>query len=247
MITPFWWVMVLWDCLFNQVNPKAGQKVGAKGRGKTTTPHNHTPLNDKLTFIWYWYLAANNDTKDHTMKKLMLMLALTLALTLNANMTRADDFDDAIAAINDAIAANDDAAAANDDAEGAIDIDDYLFNAYKPLAEQGNAFAQFNLGLMYYNGEGVIKDYREAVRWWRKAAEQGDADAQYNLGVMYHNGHGVLQDDRTAHMWHNIARANGSDQAGDNIEIITPFMTGYDIFKARDMAERCLASNYKDC
>ena len=246
MITPFWWVMVLWGCLFIQVNPKAGQKVGVKGRGKTKAggrlhpPHNHTPLNDKLTFIWYWYLAANNDTKDQTMKKLMLMLALTLALTLNANMTRADDFDDAIAAINDAIAAN-------DDAEGAIDIDDYLFNAYKPLAEQGNAFAQFNLGLMYYNGEGVIKDYREAVRWWRKAAEQGDADAQYNLGVMYHNGHGVLQDDRTAHMWYNIARANGSDQDGDNIEIITPFMTGYDIFKARDMAERCLASNYKDC
>ena len=51
-------------------------------------------------------------------------------------------------------------------------------------AEQGDADAQANLGLMYYNGEGVPQDYAEAVRWFRLAAEQGDADAQYNLGVM---------------------------------------------------------------
>ncbi len=47
------------------------------------------------------------------------------------------------------------------------------FNEIKPLAEQGNASAQYNLALMYDNGKGVLKDYKEAVKWYRKAAEQG--------------------------------------------------------------------------
>ena len=59
---------------------------------------------------------------------------------------------------------------------------------WKPLAEQGLADAQFGLGLMYYKGEGVPKDDKEAVMWYRLAAEQGDAPAQVNLGVMYREG-----------------------------------------------------------
>ncbi|WP_277600823.1 tetratricopeptide repeat protein [Eikenella corrodens] len=54
------------------------------------------------------------------------------------------------------------------------------------LAEQGNADAQYNLGVMYDNGQGVRQDYAEAARWYRKAAEQGYAKAQYNLGSMYY-------------------------------------------------------------
>ena len=50
-------------------------------------------------------------------------------------------------------------------------------------ARQGNAAAQFNLGLMYDSGRGVRQDYTKAVQWYRKAAEQGVAEAQYNLGV----------------------------------------------------------------
>ncbi len=58
----------------------------------------------------------------------------------------------------------------------------------RQLADQGNAKAQYNLGVLYANGQGVTQDYREAVRWFRKAADQGDADAQTNLGVMYFKG-----------------------------------------------------------
>ena len=61
-------------------------------------------------------------------------------------------------------------------------------------AKQGDASAQFNLGVMYDNGRGVLKDDAEAVRWYRLAAEQGDADAQFNLGLMYDNGRGVLKE-----------------------------------------------------
>ena len=55
----------------------------------------------------------------------------------------------------------------------------------RPFAEQGDAGAQYNLGLMYDKGQGVPQDYATAVSWYRKAAEQGDAEAQFNLGLMY--------------------------------------------------------------
>ena len=56
------------------------------------------------------------------------------------------------------------------------------FREFRALAEQGDASAQFNLGLMYDNGNGVPEDDRQAVFWYRKAAEQGVAGAQNNLG-----------------------------------------------------------------
>ncbi len=56
---------------------------------------------------------------------------------------------------------------------------------WRPLAEAGNARAQYNLGLMYDNGQGVTQDYPEAVRWYRLAAARGHPSAQFNLGVIY--------------------------------------------------------------
>ena len=80
---------------------------------------------------------------------------------------------------------------------------------FTPLAEQGDADAQFNLGWMYYEGRGVPQDYETAVKWWTLAAEQGDPHAQFNLGVMYRNGEGVPQDDRTAVKWYTLAAEQG--------------------------------------
>src|SRR5689334_15696238 len=64
---------------------------------------------------------------------------------------------------------------------------DYVteFRILRPLADQGNARAQFNIALMYARGLGTPQDYAEAVKWYRKAADQGDADAQYYLGFSY--------------------------------------------------------------
>ena len=85
--------------------------------------------------------------------------------------------------------------------------------AYKewlPLAEQGDARAQFNLGLMYLNGDGVPEDDAEAVKWYRKAAEQGYAAAQDNLGGMYVKGEGVPQYDAAAVKWYRKAGRAGA-------------------------------------
>ena len=61
-------------------------------------------------------------------------------------------------------------------------------------ATQGVAEAQTNLGLLYYYGRGVPRDYTKAREWFEKAAAQGDADAHYNLGVLYDFEKGVPQD-----------------------------------------------------
>ena len=81
---------------------------------------------------------------------------------------------------------------------------------WRPLAEQGNAGAQVNLGIMYDNGDGVLEDDAEAVRWYRMAAEQGYDIAQVNLGIMYDNGRGVLQDYAEAVRWYRMAAEQGN-------------------------------------
>ena len=65
---------------------------------------------------------------------------------------------------------------------------------WKPLAEQGHISAQYGLGLMYRDGNGVPKNYKTAVKWLRLAAKQGRADAQFYLCVMYALGQGVPKD-----------------------------------------------------
>ena len=68
------------------------------------------------------------------------------------------------------------------------------FEQIQILANQGNAEAQTNLGVMYVSGSEVSQDYAKAFEWYTKAANQGYAVAQSNLGVMYINGQGVPQE-----------------------------------------------------
>ena len=88
--------------------------------------------------------------------------------------------------------------------------DDASMERLRALAYQGNAVAQFALGLLYNDGSGVPQDYAEALKWYRKAAEQGHADAQAMLGFVYDDGLGVPQDYVQAHKWYNIAASRFS-------------------------------------
>ena len=80
---------------------------------------------------------------------------------------------------------------------------------HRLAADQGYAFSQNNLGVMYANGEGISQDYAEAARWHRLAADQGDATAQFNLGVLYGRGQGVPQDDAPGNQWFRRAAQQG--------------------------------------
>ena len=97
---------------------------------------------------------------------------------------------------------------------------------WKPLAGQGDADAQTNLGLMYQNGWGVPQDDKEAVYWYKLAAEQGDAKAQYNLGVMYERGNGVPQDYEEAVRWYQLAAELGDAKAQGNLGVMYAFGNG---------------------
>lgn len=76
-------------------------------------------------------------------------------------------------------------------------------------AENGNTDAQFKLGNLYLNGEGVEQDNFEALRWFTLAAEADNANAQYNIAIMYLNGMGVVKDPAQAVEWFVKAAENG--------------------------------------
>lgn len=88
---------------------------------------------------------------------------------------------------------------------------------FRTLANQGNTAAQFFLGTMYRNGDGVSASGEEAARWIRLAAEQAMADAQFSFGVLYDDGEGVAQDSFEAARWYRLAAQQGCASAQFNL------------------------------
>ena len=84
---------------------------------------------------------------------------------------------------------------------------------WRSLAEQGDAKAQFSFGLLYENGDGVLRDYTKARQWYEKAAAQGDAKAQLYLGMQSSFGQGGPVDLVQAYMWYSLAAGNGNAHA----------------------------------
>ena len=93
----------------------------------------------------------------------------------------------------------------------AYDSGDYAtaLREWTPLAEQGNADAQFMVGTMYEKGDGVPQDSQIAVKWYSLAAQQGHDPAQTNLGTMYRKGDGVPQDYEIAVKWYTLSAEQG--------------------------------------
>ena len=132
------------------------------------------------------------------MKDLLTGAVVGCALSIAAFCAAAGDFEDAVAAHKKG---------------------DYAtaLRLLTPLAEQGNADAQYKLGGMYEQGQGVTKDEAEAVKWYRKAAEQNDAEAQCNLGLAYATGQGVARDEAEAVKWFRKAAEQNDALAQNNL------------------------------
>jgi uncharacterized protein len=90
----------------------------------------------------------------------------------------------------------------------------------RPLAEQGDVSAQFQLGAMYTFGEGVPQDTKQAIIWYRKAAEQGNVNAQTKLGLMYAYGIGTPKDAAQALVWYGKAAEQGNSFAQFNLGVM---------------------------
>lgn len=104
----------------------------------------------------------------------------------------------------------------------ANDREDYAtaLREWQPLAEQGNALAQYNLGVLYHKGRGVPQDDVQARKWYAKAAAQGQAKAQFSLGTLYFNGEGGVKDYREALRWFRLAADQGEALAQTKIAIM---------------------------
>lgn len=95
------------------------------------------------------------------------------------------------------------------------------FRWFDSAARKGNADAQFSLGVMFLNGQGVAHhEYSQAAIWFRKAAEQGHVKAQFNLGLMYSKGEGVTKDYTSALDWLRKASDQGYVDAQAKIKFV---------------------------
>ena len=163
--------------------------------------------------------------------KLTFLLSLTfLFLFSSSSVVFGDDFQDGL---------------------DAVQRQDYK-TAYKlwlPLAEQGDATAQFYFGSLYNDGIGVPQNYKEAVKWFRLSAEQGHAKAQYNLGVTYDKGLGVPQDYKEAVRLYRLSAEQGDASAQFNLGFM--YGTGKGVLQDYSLAHMwwniCGSSGDKDC
>jgi hypothetical protein len=68
-------------------------------------------------------------------------------------------------------------------------------------ALRGDKIAQFQVGVMYEQGNGIEQNQSLAAHWFEESARQGFVDAQYNIAIMYAAGRGVAADEGLAMMW----------------------------------------------
>jgi uncharacterized protein len=110
----------------------------------------------------------------------------------------------------------------------AHDREDYAtaLKEWQPLAEQGDALAQYHVGMLHHKGRGVPLDDGQARKWYGKAAEQGQAKAQFSLGTLYFNGEGGQKDYQQALRWFRLAADQGMAIAQTKLAIMYDYGEG---------------------
>jgi TPR repeat protein len=106
-----------------------------------------------------------------------------------------------------------------EDGQAAYERRDYdaALSFWQPLADEGDAEAQYSLGLMHRYGQSVPQDFTKAAKWYRRAAEQGHFKAQTNLGRLYNTGQGLPLDYVMAVKWFRKAADQGTAYAQSNL------------------------------
>ena len=122
--------------------------------------------------------------------------------------------------------------------------DDHEFTVqlYQDSAENGEADAQYKLGLLYLTGNGALQDFAEAAKWLKRAAEQGYALAQYELGLIYRTGYGLAMDPVKSYMWLNLAAAAGIQQAVAARDEVMRSLNSNQLAQAQKISREWLAS-----
>jgi len=132
----------------------------------------------------------------------------------------ADDGESAGEEATEAPRLSDDQRAGLQAGQQAFNAQDYeaAFKAWRPLAEQGVADAQYGIGFMYESGWGVEEDFSKAFRWYQLAAQQGHVQSQFNLGMLYREGKGVARNDALGLYWIQTAADGGDERARNYLQ-----------------------------
>ncbi len=107
-----------------------------------------------------------------------------------------------------------------------------------PLAESGNAYAQYRIGLVYAEATGPMRSTEEAAKWFESAAMQGQPYAQYKLGILYVNGDGVAKDYVQAYVWLSLSArspAGSASEARRQLDMITPRLSSTQLSDAKQL------------
>ena len=110
-----------------------------------------------------------------------------------------------------------------------FDFQSDSYTSFLREAKKGDAKGQYNLGLMYEKGWGILQDYKEAAKWYRLAAEQKYAMAQFKLGTLYNNGQGVLKDYEESVRWLKMAAGQGNADA--QMSLVDMYANGQGVLK----------------
>ncbi len=102
------------------------------------------------------------------------------------------------------------------------------FELIRQLATEGDPISENALGLRYFQGDeknGIVRDERQAFRWFARAADHGSLAAQAKLGFLYWGGRGTAKDVNQAYFWTVLARARGDEESRDLAAVLTAGMT----------------------
>lgn len=115
---------------------------------------------------------------------------------------------------------------------------------FRKAARLGHASAQYWLGRMYAEADGLSRDMELAAHWFRKAAEQGEADAQYRLGIMYADGDGLPQDTAQALEWLRKAGEQGVAEAWYRLSVM--YNTGLGLPQKKELSRDSLRETIRE-
>lgn len=117
---------------------------------------------------------------------------------------------------------------------------------WQPLAKKGNKFAQFGIGNMYDNGQGMPQNHAKAFKWYLEAAKQGMVSAQTNLSRLYAKGEGVERNYTLCYVWSNLAATKGLDVAVKNREECKRKLDTDELADAQELAEQYWSKYNRD-
>lgn len=110
-----------------------------------------------------------------------------------------------------------------------------------PLAEGGNAYAQYRLGQVYAEATGELRSVEEAAKWFESAALQGQPHAQYKLGILYVNGNGVSKDFVQAYLWLSLSArsiAGSGSEAVRQRDLVAARMSSSQVSEAKKLVQK---------